>query len=345
MATQLLRVISQPMEIDGVTLTASASVGISVFPHDGHDIEVLLQNSTVAMHRAKMRGMNHFEYFTPQMNAEAMERLDLESRMRLGIERNQFVLHYQPIVDSSRRVTGVEALVRWRHPEQGMISPAKFIPVAEQTGMIVPLGTWVLRQAAKQAADWAAQNRRVRMNVNVSTLQFARDDFVDTVLGVLAETDMDASLLELELTESVFIIDPLEIGKKLVRLREAGIRVAIDDFGAGYSSLSRLHSLPIDTLKIDRAFINEITDSDSPISLHHRTAVLGAMATLGHSLGLRLVAEGVENEIQAEFLEDVGYDAMQGYLFAKPMPAEQALPLLGEIVVPAVQTQRLVKAA
>ncbi len=322
-ASRLLKVINQPMEVDGISLTLSASVGIAVYPCDGIDAETLLGNSHAAMHRAKIRGSNQFEYFTPQMNADAMERLELESRLRLAVEKNQLTLHYQPIVDRDGKITSVEALVRWYHPEQGLISPAKFIPIAEQTGLIVPIGTWVLKQAAQQAAQWAIERLPIRVNVNVSTLQFSKSDFVDIVNDAIQRSNLDPSLLELELTESVFIIDEGEIARKLAWLRESGVRIAIDDFGAGYSNLSRLHNLPIDTLKIDKAFVNEITRHDSVTPLHHRTAVLRAMATLGNSLGLRLVAEGVESDDQVTFLKRVGYEAMQGFFFSKPVPAEE----------------------
>lgn len=324
-ATRLLKTLSQPMELDGVTLHISASVGIAVCPADGTDADALLVNSLAAMHRAKIRGPNQFEYFTPQMNADAIERLDLESRMRVAIDRNQMCLHYQPIVDRHGQVSGVEALIRWTHPEQGPISPGKFIPIAEQTGMIVPIGTWVLRQAAQQAAQWALAGTPLRVNVNVSTLQFTKPDFVEIVFDAIRRCDLDPSLLELELTESVFIVSEQEIATKLATLRAAGVRIAIDDFGAGYSNLSRLHNLPIDTLKIDRAFVSEITVKDAATPLHHRTAVLRAMATLGNSLGLRLVAEGVESEDEVKFLKRIGYEAMQGYYFARPQPADQVM--------------------
>jgi len=339
-ASRLLKVINQPMEVDGIPLTLSASVGIGVFPCDGIDAEALLNSSHAAMHRAKIRGANQFEYFTPQMNAEAMERLELESRLRLAVDRNQLLLHYQPIVDRDGKMTGVEALVRWQHPDHGLISPAKFIPIAEQTGLIVPIGTWVLKQAAQQAAIWALAGTPLRVNVNVSTLQFGKSDFVAIVHDALQRSELDPSLLELELTESVFIIDEGEIARKLALLRESGIRIAIDDFGAGYSNLSRLHNLPIDTLKIDRAFVSEITAKNSPTPLHHRTAVLRAMATLGNSLGLRLVAEGVESEDEVTFLKRVGYEAMQGYFFAKPMPADQ-IPAIMQKLGLAKPTRRL----
>ncbi len=324
-ATRLLKTLSQPMELDGVTLNISASVGIAVCPADGTNADALLANSLAAMHRAKIRGPNQFEYFTTQMNADAMERLDLEARLRVAIDRNQMCLNYQPIVDRHGHVTGVEALLRWTHPEHGPISPAKFVPIAEQTGMIVPIGTWVLRQAAQQAAQWALAGTPLRVNVNVSTLQFTKPDFVEIVFDAIRRCDLDPSLLELELTESVFIDSEQEIASKLATLRGAGIHIAIDDFGAGYSNLSRLHNLPIDTLKIDRAFVNEINVKDATTPLHHRTAVLRAMATLGNSLGLRLVAEGVETEDQVRFLKRIGYEAMQGYHFARPQPADEVM--------------------
>jgi diguanylate cyclase (GGDEF)-like protein len=324
-ATRLLKTLSQPMELDGVVLNVSASVGIAVCPADGTTADALLANSLSAMHRAKIRGPNQFEYFTPQMNANAMERLDLEARLRVAIDRNQMCLNYQPIVDRHGHVTGVEALLRWTHPEHGPISPAKFVPVAEQTGMIVPIGTWVLRQAVQQAAQWALAGTPLRVNVNVSTLQFTKPDFVEIVFDAIRRCELDPSLLELELTESVFIDSEQEMASKLTTLRAAGVHIAIDDFGAGYSNLSRLHNLPIDTLKIDRAFVNEINVKDATTPLHHRTAVLRAMATLGNSLGLKLVAEGVETEDQVRFLKRIGYEAMQGYYFARPQPADEVM--------------------
>lgn len=329
-AQRLLRVINQPLEVEGMSILPSASIGIAVTPHDGVDVQELLLNSQSAMHRAKMRGANQFEYFTPQMNADAMERLGLESRLRLAIDKQELLLHYQPVVDAEKRVRGVEALVRWQTSE-GLISPAKFIPIAEQTGLIVPIGTWVLKMACAQAAAWAQAGVMLPVNVNVSTLQFAKDDFVDLVLSTLQETNLPPTLLVLEVTESVLGHNSAEIARKLNTLREAGVAVAIDDFGAGYSSLSRVHALPIDTLKVDREFVSAITEKDNEAPLHHRTAVLRAIATLAHSLGLKLVAEGVENESQARFLRRIGYDGMQGYLFSKPVPADQILPLVNDL--------------
>ncbi|HEX8342081.1 MAG TPA: EAL domain-containing protein [Tepidisphaeraceae bacterium] len=323
-AQRLLQVISQPIEIEGASVTPAASIGIAVCPHDGSAAASLLQSATIAMHRAKMRGHNQFEYCTPQMNADAMERLELEGRLRLAIEKRQLSLVYQPIVNKEGRVNGVEALLRWQHPERGSISPVKFIPIAEQTGLILPIGTWVLRNACQQAAQWRLENRPVPVNVNVSALQFAADDFEQVVEAALADTGLPAHLLELELTESAMGEGSAELAAKLKRLRGEGIRIAIDDFGAGYSNLSRLHSFPIDTIKIDRAFINEIGEKESATPLHHRTAVLRAIGTLGHSLGLKLVAEGVETEGQAAYLRRIGYDALQGFLFARPMPAGEA---------------------
>ncbi|HEY0009976.1 MAG TPA: EAL domain-containing protein [Tepidisphaeraceae bacterium] len=327
-ANRLLRVINQPLELDGVTITPTASVGIGVFPHDGSDVEALMHHSNVAMHRAKIRGLNQFEYFTPQMNADAMERLELEGRLRLAVARNEMRLHFQPIVDMQHRITAVEALVRWQHPEQGLVSPAKFIPIAEQTGLIVPIGTWVLRQSCEQAAAWAAQGHTLRMNVNVSTLQICKDDFVPLVLTTLRETGLEPSLLELELTEGAFANDDCDVATKLHQLRAAGVRVAIDDFGAGHSSLARVHSLPVDTIKIDRAFINQISNKDRSTPLQRRTAVLRAMATLGQSLRIRLVAEGVEDQTQARFLKRAGYNALQGFLFSKPVTADLIVGLV-----------------
>lgn len=321
-AQRLLKIINQPLDVDGIVLVPSASIGIAVTPHDGTDVEQLLLNSHTAMHRAKMRGQNQFEYCTPQMNADAMERLELESRLRLAIDKHELLLHYQPVVDAEKRVKAVEALIRWQQPE-GMISPAKFIPIAETTGLIVPIGAWVLKTACTQAAAWAEAGMAIPVNVNVSTLQFAKDDFVEAVFTTLRETGLPPQMLVIEVTESVLGQNSGEIAKKLTALRAAGVQIAIDDFGAGYSSLSRVHALPIDTLKVDREFVNAITENPDDAPLHHRTAVLRAVATLAHSLGLKLVAEGVENESQARFLRRIGYDGMQGYLFSKPVPADK----------------------
>jgi diguanylate cyclase (GGDEF)-like protein len=328
LATRMINIIRQPMEINGITVELSASIGMSVYPTDGLDADTLISNSYNAMHRAKIRGRNQFEYYTPQMNAQAMERLELESRLRLAVKKQQFMLNYQPIIGRDGKVCGVEALLRWNHPTQGMIPPAAFIPIAEQTGLIVPIGSWVLHQATHQARQWAIEGFPVRMNVNVSMLQFQKNDFVEQVVDALDRSGLEPHLLELELTESVFIMNEPELACKLNSLRQLGVRIAIDDFGAGYSNLSRLHNLPIDTLKIDRAFVRQITCRQMPTPLHHRTAVLRAMATLANSLGLRLVAEGVECEDQMNFLKRIGYEAMQGYLFSKPAPEDQILELM-----------------
>jgi len=327
MAQRLLNVINQSLEIEGVTLTPTASVGIAMAPHDGVEPAELLAASHSAMHRAKLRGPNQFEYFTPQMNEEAMQRLDIENGLRRAIDRQELLLHYQPVVDHDGRTLAVEALVRWNRSGSGLISPARFIPIAEQTGLIIPIGNWVLETACRQAADWAAIGNPLRVNVNVATLQLAKPDFVSTVMTTLEKTGLPPSLLELEVTESAMSMDAKELAAKLGQLRAAGISIAIDDFGAGYSSLGRVHELPISTLKLDRMFVNAITDRDSEVPLARRTAVIRAVATLGHSLGLRLVAEGVENSSQQRFLRRIGYDCMQGYLFSKPVAAEQILQM------------------
>ena len=328
-AQRLLQVIHQPLTIDGVSVLCSASVGIAVSPHDGISAADLVTNARTAMHRAKMRGNNQFEFFSPQLNAQAIERIEMQDSLSRAIDGGELLLHYQPIVDQKLHITGVEALVRWNRPERGLVPPDKFIPLAEQSGLIVPLGAWVLKTACRQAAAWARMGHPLRMNVNASALQLVRPDFVPTVLRTLQEEALDPTLLELELTETLLTIDAAIIRERLDALRAAGVRVAIDDFGAGSSSLARVHHLPIDTLKIDRAFVRAITDeNDTP--LHHRTAVLRAVATLAHSLNLRLVAEGVENTAQRSFLKRIGYGAMQGYLFSRPVPADKLQLLLDQ---------------
>ena len=255
----LVEAMRKPFHVDGRELYVSVSLGISMFPIDGDDAETLMVNADVAMYRAKEMGRDTFQWFSPEMNVLARARLELEGDLRRALAAGQLDLHYQPQCDGAGRIAGVEALMRWTHPVLGRVPPSRFIPLAEESGLIVPIGEWALRRACQQAAAWrAAGHRWLRMSVNVSALQFRRDDWVDTVRAILAETGLPAQALELEITESLLLQSLNETTANLLELRELGVRIAIDDFGTGYSSLSYLHQLPITTLKIDQSFVREI---------------------------------------------------------------------------------------
>jgi EAL domain-containing protein (putative c-di-GMP-specific phosphodiesterase class I) len=267
------------------------------------------------MYRAKERGRNTYQFYTADMNAKAGERLALETQLRHALERGELLLHYQPQVDlQSGRIIGVEALVRWQRPESGMVSPADFIPMAEETGLIVPIGEWVLRTACAQGKAWqSAGVTGVPVSVNVSARQFRHKEFTETVRAALRDTGLRPDLLELEITESLAMEHAKTTIERLDELHAMGVRLSIDDFGTGYSSLSYLTRFPIHTLKIDRAFINNVTTDRA------HSAIASAIILLAHNLNLRVVAEGVETEAQAAFLRTHRCDAMQGYLFSRPV--------------------------
>ncbi|MCR4304672.1 MAG: GGDEF domain-containing phosphodiesterase, partial [Gallionella sp.] len=284
----------------------------------------LLRNADVAMYRAKEKGKNNFQFYSPAMNAEAPRRLALETDLRRALERREFLLHYQPKVDlASGRVTGMEALLRWQHPKQGLISPLNFIPLLEETGLIVPVGEWVLRSACAQNKSWQdAGLAALRVAVNLSARQFQQPGLVEMVGNVLAETGLDPGYLELELTESILLEHTEESLATLRKFHDLGIHLALDDFGTGYSSLSYLKRFPIDSLKIDRSFVRDITTNPDDATIA-RTVI--AMA---HSLRMMAVAEGVETREQMEFLRAHECDQMQGYYFSRPLTAEAFAQLL-----------------
>ena len=310
--------LAEPVVIGGRTLPVSSSVGIALHPRDGSDPQTLLKNADTAMYRAKEAGRGGFCFYAGEMNAQAHRRLDLENGLRRALAEGQLEVHYQPQVSlADGRVSGVEALVRWRHPRDGMIGPAEFIPIAEETGLIVPLGEHVLRTACKQLADWDRRGLVVpRLAVNLSARQFRQPDLADRVCRILDEIGLSSSRLELEITESTVMRDADDSVETLRHLRARGISVAIDDFGTGYSSLSQLKRLPIDTLKIDRSFIEGIPGSAEDV------AIVGAIAAMARSLGLKLVAEGVEHPAQRDFLRTVECEEAQGWLFGRPLPAD-----------------------
>jgi EAL domain-containing protein (putative c-di-GMP-specific phosphodiesterase class I) len=299
-----------------------------MYPNDGPDVESLLKNADVAMYRAKERGRSNFQFFTSEMNARANERLALEHSLRRALERDEFLLHYQAKVDvATRRVIGAEALLRWQHPERGLIAPERFIPIAEETGLIVPIGEWVLRTACAQHRAWRdAGFSALSISVNLSARQFRQEALAKTIRQILVDTGVDAANLEIELTESMVMHNAAVAVAILQELKSLGVRVSIDDFGVGYSSLSCLRRLPIDTLKIDRSFVSDIAappQGDGGI-------LAQAIISLAHSLNLKVVAEGVETSAQFAFLETQRCDQVQGYYFGKPLPAREYQRMLAE---------------
>ncbi len=337
---RLLEVLREPFHIAGRELYVTASIGMAIFPDDAADAESLRRCADAAMYGAKNSGRNNCRFFTPELNAASVKRVELEGELRRAMQHGGFELHYQPIVDRSRVVRGAEALLRLRTREGAFISPTTFIPIAEETGLIVPIGTWVLREACRQAKRWEQAGRgSPRMAVNVSALQFAQADFVEVVLGAVAEEGLTPSTLCIEITESLLMRNAADVTQKLARIREHGVCVAIDDFGTGYSSLAYLQRLPIDTLKIDRSFVRDMIEPALPAASDPRRAIPGtdasgamivrAITSLAHNLGMKVVAEGIETEWQAQFLLEAGCDSMQGYLFGRPAAADAFGLLLG----------------
>jgi diguanylate cyclase (GGDEF)-like protein len=320
-ARRLLDAFAAPVELAGAPVVITPSVGISLFPQDGVTPEEIVEGADAAMYRAKERGRNAFEIFSPDLRTEANERLAWEAALRRGIEREEFVLHYQPKVDiRTGRVTGAEALIRWQHPERGLTYPDSFIPLAEQTGLIASLGEFVIAAACEQLQAWrAAGLPPLTVAVNVSASQL-RDGLADYVSRALRLADLDGASLELELTESAALESLETTVAQLQELRALGVTCSIDDFGTGYCGLSYLNRLPVDGLKIDRSFITELSGGSDTI--------VTAVIALGHSLGLKVIAEGVETADQLACLADRGCDEMQGYLFSKPVPAEEFAALV-----------------
>ncbi len=319
-AQKLLTAIAEPLLLEGLEeYCLTASIGISAFPGDGQNAQTILKNADIAMYRAKEHGKNNYQFYSSQMNLHSFERLVLERFLRRALDQDEFELFYQPKIDLvTGCVTGMEALLRWMHPVMGMISPAKFIPLAEETGLIVPIGAWVLRAACAQNQAWQQRGLpALRVAVNLSARQFAQDDLHTTIVHVFEETGLSPELLELEITESVTMDNPEHAAGLLRKLKALGIRLAIDDFGTGYSSLSYLKRFPIDNVKIDRSFIKDIPKDEDDV------AITKAIIAMAHSLRLKVIAEGVETEEQLAFLREHGCDEAQGYLFGAPMPADE----------------------
>ena len=325
MARHLIRAVAEPWRSpDGLEVVAGVSVGICMFPEHASTTELLLQGAHAAVYGAKARGRGAWCFFHEAMTQAARERLELESRLRLALMQGHLQMYYQPQVDiATGRILGAEALVRWNDPQEGLISPARFIPVAETTGVIGPLGEWVLREVCRQGQAWRdAGLPELMLAVNVSPRQFHLTDLAGCASAALADSGFPARLLELEITETALAERTEEARQVLVRLRELGLRIAVDDFGTGYSSLAQLKRFPIDVLKIDQGFIRDIPQSEDDM------AISAAIIAMGHSMGLSVLAEGVETEGQLAFLRERGCDTYQGYLCSRPLPAEGFAALL-----------------
>lgn len=324
-AEKILLALSTPFLIDGHQLHTSTSIGISAFPLDGLDAAVLVKNADTAMYHAKERGRNNYQFFRADMNTRAVERQQIESNLRRALERQEFTLHYQPKIDlETGCIRGVEALLRWRHPELGLVAPDRFIVIAEECGLIVPIGRWVLGEACAQAVRWRAQGiAPVSIAVNVSALEFRHRDFFDHALAIFNATGVDPACLQLELTETVLMRDVASSAGLLAKFKAMGVQIAVDDFGTGYSSLSYLNQFPIDVLKIDQSFVKAIDRNAK-----HNGAIVSAVIGMGKNLHQRVIAEGVEDAHQLAFLKSHGCNEGQGYFFSRPIEALQMQSML-----------------
>jgi len=323
---KILTALAATFQLEGAEVYVTTSIGITLYPNDSEDQDALLKNADTAMYRAKDSGRNGYQFYTPEMNARALEKLKLENDLRRALERQEFVLYYQPKTSlASGEITGFEALLRWQHPDLGLVPPAEFVPMLEETGLIVPVGRWLLAAACKQIKIWEAANLRPPpVAINLSARQFMEKELGITVKRVLEEYCVAARLIELEITESSIMSNTEEAEKTLAYLNNLGVSLAIDDFGTGYSSLGYLRRFPLDSLKIDRSFIRDITTNIDDATITR--AIIG----MAHNLNLKVIAEGVETEAQITFLAANGCDDIQGYYFARPLPAGECEQLLRE---------------
>ena len=318
LARKISEALAEPFDLDGNQISTSASIGITVYPLDNGDPHQILKHADLALYQAKRTSRGSFHYYDAELNAQAQQRKWLENQMRTALESQQFILYYQPKVNIvGGEVVGAEVLLRWRHPEQGMVGPDQFIPIAESTGLIVPLGEWVVREASKQCVAWRRQGLPpIPLAINVSAVQFRRSELVESIAEIIEETQIDPNWLELEITESMIMDRADPMMALLHRLHEIGIRLAIDDFGTGHSSLSYLRRFSVDTLKIDRSFVRNVeNDADD-------ATIAKAIISLGKSLNLRVIAEGVETERQLDFLREHGCEEAQGFFFSRPVSAD-----------------------
>lgn len=323
-ANRILKSLVETHSIDGHELHITASIGVSIYPDDGIDSETLIKNADTAMYQAKAQGRHNYKFFKAEMNARAVNRQSVEQDLRCALKRHEFALHYQPKIDfSTGEITGAEALLRWKHPKRGLIPPEQFIPIAEESGLILPIGAWVLRQACLQAKAWGdAGLPMIDVSVNVSAIQLRNEEFIEDLSAILDETGLAAQRLELEVTESSLMRNSELVAPILRLLRELGVRISVDDFGTGYSSLSYLQQFALDAIKIDQSFIRRIT------SFPADSTVLSAIISLGQSLKLRVIAEGVETAEEHAFLRGQDCDEAQGFYFSMPLPAVQFAKLL-----------------
>lgn len=322
----LIESLNLPFLINCNEIFITFSIGISLFPTDGNKVQDLLKNAGVALSRSKEQNPNNYQFFTTEMNTLAVRRMEMENDLRRALERNEFEVFYQPkLCTASKNIIGMEALVRWHHPLLGFISPIEFIPLAEETGLILPLGEWVLRTACKQIKEWNNQGfPPLKVSVNLSARQFQQQNLFEVISKIIDETEIDPGFIELEMTESTILKNEDYAHSTLCRLRNLGIKISIDDFGTGYSSLSYLKQLPLDILKIDKSFIRDITNSPDDASL------VMTIISLAHNLGLKVVAEGVETEEQLRFLHLLRCDEWQGFLYSRPIPADELKRMLDD---------------
>lgn len=316
-ARRIVDSMQRPLVVDGRELFVTASIGIAMFPLDGEDTDALVRNADAAMYFAKSQGRNNYQFYGKEMNSRAAERLTIESDLRRAIERGEFELHYQPKLDlRTNRITGVEALVRWRHPTRGLVPPLEFVPIAEESGLIITIGEWVLHEAARQARAWQdAGLPPMHVAVNIATPQFQQTGFLQLVSRILRDTGLEPRRLELEVTESMLMDDRNTTLATLGTLKAMGLRLSIDDFGTGYSSFAYLKQFPVSTLKVDRSFIKDTPEAEDD------AAITAAIIAMAHSLRLEVVAEGVETQAQLDFLRQHRCDHAQGYLISRPLPA------------------------
>ncbi len=324
LAQKIITELSQPIILDGHEIVVTTSIGICVYPDDSEQADALIKHADAAMYLAKEKGRNNFQFFTAEMNAHAFERMTMETRLRKALERQEFALHYQPQVDiGTHQIAGMEALLRWNQPAAGLIPPAQFIPVAEDTGLIVPIGEWVLLEACTQNKAWQDEGLPpMRVSVNMSGRQFRQNNLVEVIGNILEKTGLKAEYLELEITESIAMVNADETVTKLHALKAMGIRISMDDFGTGHSSLSYLKQFPIDTLKIDKSFVQDLTPNSTD------STIATAIAAMAHGLKLKVITEGVETEEQLTYLKGMHRDQVQGYYFSQPLPPDQFAALL-----------------
>jgi diguanylate cyclase (GGDEF)-like protein len=323
-AEKIINELSAPFVVGGQNMYITASIGIAVLPRDGDNVDALLKNADIAMYKVKANGKNGFKYFIPDMNVSKYERITLENDLRLAIRRKEFELHYQPQFNVNKKViVGVEALIRWNHPTQGLLGPYVFINLAEETGLISEITDWVLETACKQLSAWRTGGfENLRMSVNVSPQEFENEDIVGRILPLITCFNLPADSLEIEITENILMHDAPSIIAKMKMLRNHGIRIAIDDFGTCYSSLNYLRMFPINTIKIDQSFVRDLFNE------HSASPIIQAIIGIANGYGLHLLAEGVESAEQAKALKDIGCYEMQGFFFSEPMRAEEIERLL-----------------